>query len=310
VLLVARLARELPPFVVVAVAGFQPLKGVTVQAARDGSTVDVGAWMEGTSCLVVFGTYAADFNAVEYAQRIRYYLPLLKSAPNRPIDRCALVINGRPSAAHSLARLVDLPTTASSSPPSSASSAVELWTDNTGQVGRSFGVSRGWLPDRPGVSPFLKLFGMLWGLGAWATLPAVIGGYLGNPLRGQPWIQDALRVGQEQGRWPDSVLEVRNDGGNGSGSTVVVVNKFDELPVVGSWPRRPLELATLRLQSMLGISLAHWKDLAPDQEALDSGVLTQLGGCIAVDASGNVLFEWRDPGICAVANFEDILEKL
>ena len=35
----------------------------------------------------------------------------------------------------------------------------------------------------------------------------------------------------------------------------VVSNKFTELPVVGGWGRRPLELATLRLQNMLGISL-------------------------------------------------------
>jgi hypothetical protein len=80
-------------------------------------------------------------------------------------------------------------------------------------------------------------------------------------------------------------------------------------PVVGSWPRRPLELATLRLQSMLGISLANWQDLAPDQEALDAGVLTQLGGCLIVD-NDKAVFEWKDPGICAVANFEDIMKKI
>jgi hypothetical protein len=45
-----------------------------------------------------------------------------------------------------------------------------------------------------------------------------------------------------------------------------------------SWPRRPFEQATLRLQSMLGISIAKWQELAPDEEALEAGVLTQLGG--------------------------------
>ena len=53
-----------------------------------------------------------------------------------------------------------------------------------------------------------------------------------------------------------------------------------------------------------------WKELAPDQEALDAGVLTQLGGCVVVDGAGKAVYEWRDPGICAVANFEDILKKL
>ena len=69
---------------------------------------------------------------------------------------------------------------------------------------------------------------------------------------------------------------------------------------MGTWERRPLELATLRLQSMLGISIANWKAMAPDQQALDAGVLTQLGACLVVDAKGSALFEWKDPGICAV----------
>jgi hypothetical protein len=134
-----------------------------------------------------------------------------------------------------------------------------------------------------------------------ATLPAVIGGYIGNPFIPQPWIEDALAVGQKQGRWPDNALEIAADGS--------IQNKFKELPVVGSWPRRPLELATLRLQSMLGISLANWQDLAPDEEALDAGVLTQLGGCLIVD-DDKMVYEWRDPGICAVANFESIMKKI
>lgn len=167
---------------------------------------------------------------------------------------------------------------------------------------------------------------MLWGLGAWATLPAVIGGYIGNPFKPQRWIEDALAVGQKKGRWPDNALEIDQESGT------IVTNKFSELPVVGEWPRRPLELATLRcdiyiqciltslkriadhfhvrLQNMVDISIKNWKDLAPDEEALQNGVLTQLGGCIVIDKDGSTLFEWRDPGICAVANFEDILEAL
>ena len=181
-------------------------------------------------------------------------------------------------------------------------SDIDIWVDNSGQAGRAFGVERGWLPDEEEISPFLKLFGMLWGLGAWATLPAVIGGYLGNPFRGQPWIEDAMAVGIQQGRWPSNGLELSATGS-------VETNKFAELPIVGEWPRRPLELATLRLQSMLGVSLQHWSELAPDEDALQNGVLTQLGGCLVLD-NGKAIFDWRDPGICAVANFEDMLEKL
>lgn len=269
-------------------SAFQQMKGVTVKKLSDlSASVDIGEWLSQGKRLAVFGTYAADFNAIEYGQRLRYYWPKLQE--EKGLEKCALLLNCQPSAAIALKEQVGLP------------DSIEIWVDNTGQAGRSFGVGRGWLPDNEDVNPFLKLFGMLWGLGAWATLPAVIGGYIGNPFTKQPWIEDALLVGMKQGRWPDNALEISDNGD--------VVNKFSELPVVGSWPRRPLELATLRLQSMMGISIANWKELAPDEEALDAGVLTQLGGCI-VTQNGETLFEWRDPGICAVANFEDIMEKL
>lgn len=249
--------------------------------------MDIGDWLSNGKSLVVFGTYAADFNAIEYGQRLRYYWPKLQE--EKKVEKCALLLNCQPDAALALKELVELP------------DSIEIWVDNTGASGRSFGVERGWLPENKDVNPFLKLFGMLWGLGAYATLPAVIGGYIGNPFVPQPWIEDALAVGQQKGRWPDNALEME-DG-------TVKVNKFKELPVVGSWERRPLELATLRLQSMLGISLKNWEELAPDQAALDAGVLTQLGGCLVVD-NDKAVFEWRDPGICAVANFESMLKKL
>jgi len=265
-----------------------PLQGTQVKTLND-QTVDIGEWMsQGGARLVVFGTYAADFNAVEYGQRLRYYWSILQEECG--LKECAFLLNCQPSAAQKLREVVELP------------DDIDIWVDNTGSAGRTFGAERGWLPDDDSVNPFLKLFGMLWGLGAWATLPAVIGGYLGNPLVPQPWIEDALAVGQRQGRWPDTALDMQ-DG-------QVVSNKFKELPVVGGWERRPLELATLRLQSMIGISLKNWKEMAPDQEALDAGVLTQLGGCMVVDESGEVLFKWRDPGICAVANFEDMIKDL
>jgi hypothetical protein len=129
--------------------------------------------------------------------------------------------------------------------------------------------------------------------------------FLGNPFIPQPWIEDAFAVGMKKNRWPDNALEIDDVG-------QVVKNKFSELPIVGKWARRPLELATLRLQSMIGISLKEWDKLAPNQESLDEGVLTQLGGLIVVDgATGDdVIYQWKDPGICAVANFEDIIKAL
>ena len=272
-------------------AAYAPLKNVYVSSVA-GKSVDLGDFLSSAptgKSLLVLGTYAADFNAIEYAQRLRYYIRLLQQ---NGVTSFGFVLNCRQDAAVALCDAVALDTT-----------KVTLMVDPDGQAGRAFGVCRGWLPNNENVSPFLKLFGMLWGLGAWATLPAVIGGYLGNPFAAQPWIEDAMAVGQEKGRWPNTALEISEDG--------TIVNKFEELPLVGKWKRRPLELATLRLQNMLGISIAEWKKLAPDQDALDAGVLTQLGACIVYDCdSDSIVYEWKDPGICAVANFEDVIKKL
>ena len=267
--------------------GYSKLNGVRVTRAVDGKEVDLLSEVKGSSSLLIFGTYAADFNAVEYAQRLRFYLPQLRE---KGVAQVGMILNGSPTAALTLARLVDLPET------------VTLYSDPLGVAGKAFGVSRGWLAEDEKVSPYLKLFGMLFGLGAWATLPSVLGGYIGNPFSAQPWIEDALAQGQRAERWPSTAL-VLEEGR-------VRENKFRSLPLVGGWGRRPLELATLRLQNMLGISLKHWEALRPSEAGLGAGVLTQLGGCVLFDEKGGVKFEWRDQGICNVAKFEDILKKL
>ena len=78
--------------------------------------------------------------------------------------------------------------------------------------------------------------------------------------------------------------------------------------MVGDWGRRPLELATLRLQNMIGVSLQNWDALRPADDQL--AVLTQLGGLAIGDGAGGLIYEWKDPGICAVCNFEDALDAL
>ena len=262
------------------------LDGVKV-TTRSKTEVDVGEVLKKseTKTLVIFGTYAADFNMIEYVQRCKAYGSQLREAG---CGRTVMIVNAEPEATEKLCEVMNL-------------EDVEVLSDPTGTAGRVFGVGRGWLPETDSIeifgqtipiSPFAKLFGMLWGLGAWATLPAVIGGYLGNPVQAQPWIDVALKENSDAGRWPAATSD-----------------KFAALPVVGSWGRRPLELATLRLQNMLGISLKYWEDLRPLDANLK--VLTQLGGCCVLDESGSkILYEWRDPGICAVAKFEDILAAL
>jgi len=278
---------------------FAPLAGVSATSVKSNESIDLGNFLStskvgGDKTMLVLGTYAADFNAIEYGQRLRYYMPELQK---RGINKFGIVLNCEADAALKLVDLVDLPCDTSDG-------TVALMIDPLGKAGRAFGVGTGWRPDDEEMSPYLKLFGMLWGLGAWATLPAVIGGYIGNPFTAQPWIEDAMAIGIKKKRWPDNGL-VLDDNGN------VVTNKFEELPLVGEWKRRPLELATLRLQNMVDISIKNWKELAPNDEALKAGVLTQLGGCVVFDTTNDeVVFEWKDPGICAVANFEDILKKI
>ena len=156
--------------------------------------------------LLILGTYAADFNAIEYGQRLRYYLPKLKA---KGVENFLVVLNASPQAAQSLASLLDL------------QDEIELYSDSKGQAGRAFGVSRGFQPEDL-TNPYLKLLAMLFGLGkfsvtinsdireptspllcrasgAYATLPAVIGGYIGNPWSSQPWIADAMAQGQKSG---------------------------------------------------------------------------------------------------------------
>lgn len=238
--------------------------------------------------LLVLGTYAADFNAIEYAQRLRFYLPALKA---KGISQAYMVMNASPPACKEFKRLLELP------------DEVVLLSDSNGAVGKAFGCSRGWRPDDL-TSPYAKLFGMLLGFGAIMTLPSVISGYLGNPFSKQPWIEASMGRNQARGMWPDTALVL---GPNGE----VVTNKFDELPVVGGWGRRPLELATLRLQNMLGISLKNWKELMPTTEELEKGLLTQLGGLVVFgDSPSQVRYKWIDDGICDVCNMEALLEKI
>jgi hypothetical protein len=285
------------------------------------SSIDLGQWIHQSSLqqqqgtnqkeriLIVFGTYAADFNAIEYGQRLRYYYPILQETKN--ITKCAFLLNCNMVAAQRLCQYIDLPSTMNTT------TNLEVFIDPCGIAGRKFGVSRGWLPDNDSISPYLKLFGMLFGLGAYGTLPAVISGYIGNPFIKQPWITNAFIVGIEQNRWPNNIIEIIK---NTTDNTILEIkNQFDTIPFIGkTWGRRPFELATLRLQSMLGISLQHWDILQPDAALQKYGILTQLGGCLILEKQHNdfknnitykVLYDWKDPGICAVANFEDILEK-
>ena len=182
-----------------AVTALQPLNGIGVKPLGGAASIDVGNILD-KKAAVVFGTYAADFNAIEYGQRLRHYAPKLKE---RGVESLHLILNADEAASEKFVELLGL------------EGVCEVYCDPTGAAGRAFGCGRGWLPDDDSlfdgqipINAYGKLFGMLLGLGAWATLPAVIGGYIGNPWRAQPWIEDAMAQGSAQGRWPGTGLVV------------------------------------------------------------------------------------------------------
>ena len=268
------------------------LAGVELPRVGDGEQIDLGAALTQTATsektLLILGCHAGDFNTVEYVQRCRAFWPQLQA---KGVSRCLIAVNGQASSCEKLGELLGLP------------DGVELLSDPAGEAGRAFGVSRGWRPDDARVPPALKLFVVGIGLGPpWGTLPAVLTGYVGNPGGKREWIEAALKQGQLAGRragpLPD-ILEL-------SASGEVVGNKFDDFPLVGGWGVRPLELATLRLQNLVGIQMAHWEALKP----VDDRCLTQLGGCAVVGAGGEPLFSWVDGGLCDVPDFEELLDTL
>ena len=182
-----------------AITALQPLNGIGVKPLGGAASIDVGGLLD-KKAAVVFGTYAADFNAIEYGQRLRHYAPKLKE---RGVESLHLILNADEAASEKFVELLGL------------EGVCEVYCDPTGAAGRAFGCGRGWLPDEDSlfdgqipINAYGKLFGMLLGLGAWATLPAVIGGYIGNPWRAQPWIADAMAQGSAKGRWPGTGLVV------------------------------------------------------------------------------------------------------
>ena len=58
---------------------YAPLAGITARSVKTSEDVDLSTYLTSSKkTMLVLGTYAADFNAIEYAQRLRYYLPDLQ----------------------------------------------------------------------------------------------------------------------------------------------------------------------------------------------------------------------------------------
>ena len=58
---------------------YAPLAGITARSVKTSQDIDLSEFVStpssnGKKSMLVLGTYAADFNAIEYAQRLRYYM--------------------------------------------------------------------------------------------------------------------------------------------------------------------------------------------------------------------------------------------
>ncbi|KIZ01932.1 hypothetical protein MNEG_6027 [Monoraphidium neglectum] len=143
-----------------------------------------------------------------------------------------------------------------------------LYADPTGACCKALGFSPGFADSVEGVDPYLKLLPMLMGIGSPGTVQEVLRGYVGD--REAPPVFDGT-----------------------------LGRAFD---ILGKGYQRPLELATLRLQNMVGV-LSKWGDLAPSEKRL----LTQQGGCIVFDGC-DVVYRHADPGILKYADVDAVVQ--
>lgn len=284
------------------------LKGCTVQAVCDGSAKDAselgaaaGAPWEtllGSSSarVLLFITHFGDFNSWEVLQQLRTALreDRVGSA------RVAVVGIGTVESGRKLAKMLELPET------------LELYADPSGACHAALGFSRGALPEYAEVlNPYLRVFLMLLGVGSPGTIRTVLSGYFGNgalPKEKTSWVDEALKQGAVQGRFPTRVpqrlpWEASKPGEQEwvdlaeAGSQVWDGRGFGETGL------RPFELATVRLQNMVGGIIYNWDDLKPPEDEL----LVQQGGAAVVGGDGQAVYFYRDKGILTYAPVEDVL---
>eukprot|EP00877_Chromochloris_zofingiensis_P011333 jgi/Chrzof1/6453/Cz18g11140.t1 len=139
-----------------------------------------------------------------------------------------------------------------------------LYADPSGACYKALGFNPGFAADVD-INPYLKLLPMLMGIGSPGTVQEVLRGYVGD--RGSKPVFD--------------------------GST-----PFD---ILGNGYQRPFELATLRLNNMIGV-LSKWGSLSPP----DTNLLVQQGGTLAFDGQ-DLIFKHEDSGILKYTDVEQLV---
>jgi len=269
----------------------EALASCTVQDVRNGETLDASSLLSSTSPRgIFFVTHWGDFNSWEVAQQLRTAIQAKRLAAS---SICVVGIGSQISGAK-FAEMLELP------------EELKIFTDQSGSCYSALCFSRGALPQySEQLNPYLRVFLMLLGVGSPGTIRTVLGGYFGDrslPNSSTAWIDDALRQGAKKGRWPTAVPDMLGDW------------KMLDLAEVGNgvWDEgfgkdglRPFELATIRLQNMVGGIIANWSDLAPGDDEL----LVQQGGVVATK-NGEVSYYYRDKGILTYVPMEDAIKAL
>mmetsp|Transcript_41903 Transcript_41903/g.127077 ORF Transcript_41903/g.127077 Transcript_41903/m.127077 type:complete len:343 (-) Transcript_41903:290-1318(-) len=265
---------------------FEDIKGLPVVATSD-DEVPLGSLLTDDpnqttvlACLSHFG----DFNAWEVTQQ---YITAVKDGLFG--SNCNFVLVGIGSAEAARQFESDL-----SLKDPSIDKVVTLVADENGAVTDALDCYKGWLVidkkhankwPATDVSPYIKLLGMIVGLGSPGTIEKVIYGYVGDQngsKRSRKWVVDALLQGSKQGRWPRIAEEA-----------------FEGIPDESGL--RPFELATLRAQNGLHIVL-NWGKLGPQ----DGDLFTRMGGTF-VFRGEDIVYSYFDKGILTYAPQDDVI---
>jgi hypothetical protein len=170
------------------------------------------------------------------------------------------------------------------------SSGIRLYTDSDGALQKALGCSLGFAPDL-NISPWIKMFDMIYGIGSPGTIQQVISGYTGskNYRNGRNWVIESILQGSASGKFPVLTEEAFQ------GKAALKPNGEDQ-------ELRPFELATLRLQTGAYI-VSNWGKLRPDKSEL----FTRQGGSFVFKPSGELPYAFRDEGILGYASIPEVL---
>eukprot|EP00746_Dinoflagellata_sp_MGD_P009501 gnl/MRDRNA2_/MRDRNA2_119350_c0_seq1.p1 gnl/MRDRNA2_/MRDRNA2_119350_c0~~gnl/MRDRNA2_/MRDRNA2_119350_c0_seq1.p1 ORF type:complete len:420 (+),score=68.04 gnl/MRDRNA2_/MRDRNA2_119350_c0_seq1:104-1363(+) len=248
---------------------FATVKDYSVFRASDGAEISVSSLLA-KDRPTVFGflTHFGDFNCWELAQRLIFGTPEFTKAG----ADIRMVGVGSVESARKFASMLDI-------------DPATLYTDPTGSIYKALGYSKGFMPESD-LNGYVKLFPMLLGISSPGTLQAVFSGYIGNSAKRRDWVTSSLQQGNSKGRFPSFLEEKLWD-------------------IVGKDGLRPFELATLRLQNMVGV-LGTWEELAPKDDQL---VVLQ-GGSMIVRPDGSTAYAFADRGILTYTDVDELLAQV